>query len=100
MSMFRPELISGSHQNFSDRNSIFISEKFARKYFGTEDPVGKELTVYANSKTTIVNVGGVLKDVPFNSTFTYNALMRMENFISILNYKESDWASNETASLP
>jgi putative ABC transport system permease protein len=41
LSMFTPELISGSYESFDSRNSIFITEKFVDKYFGGEDPVGK-----------------------------------------------------------
>lgn len=98
MSMFRPQLVSGSRENFADPNSIFITEKFATKYFGTEDPVGKELTIYANNKTNIVNVGGVLKDVPFNSTFSQNILIRIEKLVDIYGLNDNDWTSNETAS--
>jgi putative ABC transport system permease protein len=98
MTMFRPELVSGSHDNFLNKNSIFLSQKFATKYFGTEDPIGKEVTILSNSKPVIAVVGGVMKDMPFNSTFVENALMRFENFIDIHDIDENDWAGNELAS--
>lgn len=42
-----------------------ISESFARRLFGREDPVGKELK-YQNKRP--VTVSGVFKDIPHNST--------------------------------
>jgi len=99
MNMFQPELVSGSRENFRDQNSIFITEKFATKYFGSEDPVGKELTINFNNKPEVVTVGGILKDQPFNSTFTENALMRIEQFLDVYNLSNDNWSNNETASV-
>lgn len=99
MTMFTPPLASGSYKNFSGKNSIFLSEKFAAKYFGEEDPIGKVMDVSVNNKLINVTVGGVLHDVPFNSTFTENILLRAENYLDIYDIKENDWASNHNASL-
>ena len=99
MDMFVPILVSGSHKSFSDKNSIFISEKFAIKYFGDEDPVGQEMIVSINNVQLNVTVGGVLRDAPYNSTFTQNALMRAENYLNIYQLSESDWATEHNASI-
>ncbi|MBA4055794.1 MAG: hypothetical protein C0490_13845, partial [Marivirga sp.] len=98
MSMFAPELVKGSYKSFNDKNSIFISEKYAIRYFGDEDPIGKEMAVSINNKLLYTIVGGILKDVPFNSTFTENILMRIENYIDIYELKDNDWVSAHHAS--
>lgn len=98
LDMFAPPLASGSYKSFSNKNSVFISEKFALKYFGDEDPLGKAIIVAINNKQLNAVVGGVLLDVPFNSTFTENVLMRIENYIDIYGLKENDWASAHSAS--
>jgi putative ABC transport system permease protein len=98
MSMFQPTLIRGSYKNFHDKNSIFLNEKFATKYFGDEDPIGKEITIYSNNKTLIAIVGGVMKDAPFNSTFVENVLMPFENYLDIQNRNDNDWANNDKSS--
>jgi putative ABC transport system permease protein len=98
LKMFEPKLISGSYKNFDDINSIFINQTLAAKYFGTEDPIGKEITVYATNKPVVVVVGGVMKDMPFNSTFTEKALMRIEQLTRIYNIKDNDWSANEEMS--
>jgi len=99
LKMFTPALTQGSYQSFDDKNSIFISEKFALKYFGTADPLGKEMIVSFNNKKLNVFVGGVLKDAPYNSTFTEDILMRIENYLDQYNLKDNDWASAHTASV-
>lgn len=45
-------------------NSIVISESTAKKYFGDEDPIGKEIN-WNNWSTYQVN--GIIKDMPANS---------------------------------
>jgi ABC-type antimicrobial peptide transport system permease subunit len=99
MTMFQPRLIAGSYKNFLDKNTIFINEKFATKYFGDGEAVGKDLIVYINNKLVNAVVGGVMKDMPFNSTFTENALMRIEQFVDIYNIRQDDWSGKQTASV-
>lgn len=98
MTMFRPELVSGSYESFQDKNSIFLSEKLTTKYFGSENPIGKELIIHSNNKSATAIVGGVMKDMPFNSTFVENALMRFEIYTDIYNLRDNDWVSNNKAS--
>jgi putative ABC transport system permease protein len=91
--MFDYPLLAGSHKSFKDKNSIFLSETLAKKYFGNEDPVGKLMVLNAVNETQIeLLVGGVLKKIPLNNTFTFEALMRMENFIDINKIKIDDWS--------
>lgn len=99
MSMIEPKLVSGSYKNFLDKNNIFLSQKFATKYFGDEVALGKELTVYFNNKPVVVVVGGIMKDMPFNSTFVENALMRIEQLVDVYDIKENEWSIDETASV-
>jgi ABC-type antimicrobial peptide transport system permease subunit len=98
MDMFEPALVSGSYKNFSSTNSIFISEKFAEKYFDDEDPIGKGMSVSINNVQINAVVGGVLRNVPYNSTFTENILMRTENYLDIYDLNENDWATAHSAS--
>jgi len=91
--LFDYPLVTGSHKSFKDKNSIFLNEELAKKYFGDEDPVGKMLVMNFVNETEIeVFVGGVLKKVPVNNTFTFDALMRMENFMDVQKIKIDDWS--------
>ena len=48
-------------------NSIVITEETAKKYFGNEDAIGKPLDVSALGSKTVMNVSGILEDIPFQS---------------------------------
>jgi putative ABC transport system permease protein len=54
---------------------IILTEKIALKYFGTSDPIGKTLT----SGNNTYEVTGVIKDVPFNSHFRFDAIASRNN---------------------
>ena len=43
--VFSFNLISGQKDVFRGKGSAIISKKFAKKYFGDEDPIGKSLTI-------------------------------------------------------
>lgn len=91
--MFDFPLVSGSHKFFKDKNSIFLSEELAKKYFGDEDPVGKLMVLTSVNESVIeLLVGGVIKKFPINNTFNLNALARLENFMAIQKIAENDWA--------
>ena len=91
--MFDFPLVAGSHKSFHDKNTIFLSEELAKKYFGDEDPIGKILVInFVNDTEIEVFVGGVVKKFPINNSFTFQALMRMEHFIDIHKIKMDDWS--------
>lgn len=98
MKMFRPNLVSGSHAAFDNTNTVFISQKYATKYFGDESPVGLGMEVQINGQKIPVVVGGVVADAPFNSTFVQNILLRIENLTGVYSIDETDWSESETAS--
>ena len=61
--------------------SIVLTESTAKKYFGSEDPIGKTIDgVGGRANDGIYTVTGVMKDVPSNSHFTFDVLMSMSSF--------------------
>jgi len=91
--LFDYPLESGNHRFFKDKNSIFLSQELAKKYFGNEDPIGKLMVLNSVNESQIdLIVGGVLKKVPINNTFSFKALLRIENFIDINKIKVDDWS--------
>ncbi len=73
--VFRTEMLSGNPARpFPARNSIVLTESFARKYFGDSDPLGKILEIGKEKG----EVSAVIRDFPGNSIFQYDYLRNFE----------------------
>jgi putative ABC transport system permease protein len=62
----------------NEPNSVVISEKMAKKYFGTVDVVGKTLETNDNN-STLYKVNAVIKDIPSNSHLNFDFFFSMDN---------------------
>lgn len=78
--VFTLPLVSG------DKTAVFtapfqavLSESAAHRYFGTSDPVGKQLLLDGKYNTTVT---GVMKDIPNNSHFKSDILLSMSSLMS------------------
>ncbi len=61
--------------------SVVLTESTAKKYFGSEDPMGKTLDGFGGRAADgIYTVTGIMKDVPENSHFSFDALFSMASF--------------------
>jgi putative ABC transport system permease protein len=56
--------------------SLVLTETYARKYFGDEDPIGKQITVEDDNRFFYV-VTGVMADVPANSHIQFDMLISL-----------------------
>ncbi len=85
-----PMINGDSRSALTTAHSVVITENIARKYFGSENPVGKILKmtfqdrdVFGNSYVASnaeleATVTGVIKNVPGNSHFNFNMLLSFE----------------------
>jgi putative ABC transport system permease protein len=73
--------------SLAEPNAVVLSHSMAQKYFGSQDVIGKTLTI--DSKTTF-KVSGVVKDHPVNTD------IKTEIFLSLLSIKSiyPDWAKD------
>ena len=87
-SMFTLPFVQGNAATaFKQLHSLVITEKAARKYFGDDKNVlGK--TVRLNNKQDYV-VSGVLKDIPDNSTISFEWVAPFEIY-----FQENEWLKN------
>lgn len=53
-------------------NTIVLTETFAQKYFGNEDPIGQSIDIESGDSYKIT---GLMKDVPRNSSLRFDALI-------------------------
>jgi len=93
--MFDYPLLKGDrHSVMNEKYSIVIDEKTAKKYFGSENPVGKTLIYDSQYNLT---VSGILKKAPTNSILTPEILIHLELTKELGTYVDS-WGSNNILS--
>jgi putative ABC transport system permease protein len=86
--MFSFNFIKGNAKDaLSDPSSIVISESTAKKYFGSDDPIGKMLKVNESHNLMIT---GVIEDVPAYSQIKFDMIA---NSAIMPGIKELKWSS-------
>ncbi|MEZ4900840.1 MAG: FtsX-like permease family protein [Spirosomataceae bacterium] len=77
----------------SGLQSIVISKSLADALFGTQNPVGKKISVGKIGSEINYLISAVMEDCPMNSSLKFDALCRIE---SMPNYQDSktDWSNN------
>jgi putative ABC transport system permease protein len=74
LAMFDFPLLKGNRQDaLLKPNSAVLTESGAKKLFGDENPIGKTISHYGGDTLTYT-VTGLLKDIPNNSQFQFDAL--------------------------
>ena len=69
----------------------FISSETAKKFFGDENPIGKELIM--NGKVDL-KVTGVVKDVPKNSDLQFDGIAPVSTFLTEFGLDGTSWGDN------
>lgn len=73
LKIFSFPLTTGAKKTvLSDKSSIVLTAKMARKYFGIDDPVGQIITLNNNQE---LKVTGVLRDLPARSSLKFDCLI-------------------------
>ncbi len=93
--VFKVKFLEGDAKNaISDLNSIIITESKAEKFFGTdwhvEGVLGKQITRNTNE---VLQVTGVIEDLPTNTHFDFDILMPFEK-LRTYNWNLDDWRNN------
>jgi putative ABC transport system permease protein len=91
--IFKFKVVAGSLENaLEDPNSIVITRKMARKYFGRDDPIDQTLefrmSVFAAGRETaqsdVFKVTAVIADLPSNTHLSIDILAAAQNANSVI----------------
>lgn len=86
---FAVDFVDGDKESALDLpNSLIITEAMATKYFGTEDPLGKQLTIQNVGEML---VRGVVKPMPSNTHFHFDFLFSLSSMPRL--YRNQFWGS-------
>ncbi len=89
----------GTNNIFDQKGRVILSDRYAVKYFGDEDPIGRTLTIkYDNGTERDYFVEGVLKKYPTNSSLYIDMLMSLEEHNELFSYDDSSWDQWSNAS--
>ncbi len=78
-------LITGNAKTaLSGPGKIIISEDEATKYFGTQNPLGKTLSVYSSGKIRTLEVTGVFQNYPSNSHLKLSILVSYPTYSQVI----------------
>jgi len=89
--VFDFKLIKGDPQTALVRpRSMVLTEEYAKKYFGDQEPIGQRMIV--ESDTVLYTVTGILRNVPDNSHIKFDMLASMSTYPGLAN--DQFWVSH------
>jgi ABC-type antimicrobial peptide transport system permease subunit len=91
MEVFSFKQLSGDPNALIEPNKILITEEVAQSFFGDEDPLGKILQM---DGAFDFEVGGILQNIPENSTFQFNILVPFVQMEKIFERDLNSWGNN------
>lgn len=78
--LFDFKLSEGSVQNsFPTTNTVILTKATAKKYFGTQEAVGKNVAIKLNEESILFTVAGIVEDPVEESSIQFNALIPFSN---------------------
>ena len=83
-----PLLRGDDHSALATPDAMVITASTARKYFGDADPIGKVLQYDGTKNFTIT---AIAEDVPEQSHFHFNFIVRYENFANMEHWGMWNW---------
>lgn len=89
LKLFSVRMVRGRSGKVLTRPYVgIISQRFARKYFGDDDPVGKTILQYPATELEIV---GVFEDLPVNTHFDPDILISFHDDMHLPPPLKEDW---------
>jgi ABC-type lipoprotein release transport system permease subunit len=95
LDMFTFPLKWGASKSLSDLNSIVLSENMSIKYFGNDNPLGRDILIIFNDTTKkIFKVSGVAAPFPKSHDIEFDFLVHFDNTqVADRTYDAGDWSA-------
>lgn len=87
--VFKVKFLRGDQTALQKPNALVLTEETARKYFGSDDPIGKSLTMGENS---VFEVTAVIENIPSATHFHFDMLASMQSHPWIKNAEQNVWS--------
>ena len=89
--MFKVPLWYGSFEEIN-QSSIYLTKETAKRLFGNEVALGKELTLYLGSDNKVeLKVAGVLERIPENTSFQATVFISESIYLATRKIDPNDW---------
>jgi len=85
------DLLKGDPKSLTEPNKILITEDVAQSFFEGKDPIGETLKMDGQHE---FEIGGVLKNIPENSTFSFNVLVPFVQMEKLFGRDLNSWNNN------
>ena len=73
-------LLQGDRNNpFPNSNSVILTEELAKKYFGTANPIGKNIEIQLGEEKILFSVTGIAMKAPEESSIKFKLLIPYSN---------------------
>lgn len=86
-----PLVLGDKNSVLKNSNSMLMSESAAKKYFGSENPIGKVIKLSTGWEGGEFVVEGVFKDIPENSHIRFDFLFAIERLLNNQQFKYGGW---------
>lgn len=80
-----PLIIGDKERVLTNENSIVLTERSAKKYFGNENPMGKDIEAVFGDIKKKFTVTGIAENPPLNSSIQFDFLINIENMRAFYN---------------
>ncbi len=96
--VFQFEFLAGNAEKFDQPNKIVLSESSARKYFSDfESAIGAKIDIQGNVGSFSYEVVGIMRDLPPNTHFDFNALFSFPT-LDVYGLQPQSWTSGNVQS--
>jgi len=86
--LFRFPLLRGREQALSEPGQVVLTERAARRFFGSEDPLGRVMDLSIRGENCRLMVSGLMADPPSNTHFVFDLLISMPTVQALPGYRK------------